>query len=258
MTALLSTPNPEERTFFTLLSHGGCPACLISRILESEPLIRLILVSARLAPKFGADLLRDTGISVAGKEPDLKFWEESVKQAVLEEDFYERDWSEICERVASLEEEIWALEWQCEGLMEEITAASKSEPCEERCSSFCSSARSAAAKTVTGNSTSKTKSLPQPSISLSLSSSPAQSQSHSPSTPISQSSKRHLTLLEAQYSLKTQLNHRKHGHSHVHPQTHSRAQSRDRTPSGPSLKITRAAMIIARDGERVRMRSMTT
>lgn len=107
----------EERDW---CSTKGCPACVVLRILHSEPFIRVVVAACRLSahlrdilPVGGqGDGLRTTITSLALL--DFGFWLSAVHQAVSEDEFWGlRFWDEIEARAEDLELGVKDLIRQC-------------------------------------------------------------------------------------------------------------------------------------------------
>lgn len=84
----------------------GCPACVVSHILQAEPTIRIVLVAGRLSQS-----LRHCGGSPS---PVLDFWLLSLRKALEEDIFWGPGfWEDIDARASWLEQGIRELVRQC-------------------------------------------------------------------------------------------------------------------------------------------------
>lgn len=122
----------------------GCPACVVLKVLHSEPFIRIVVASCRLS-KYLRDILdrnggeqqqdEDTcdtnkktvtmgvGASAAAL-PDFSFWLDAVHRAVSEDDFWGLHfWEDIEARAEDLEMGVKELISQCCGLSSFSTSA---------------------------------------------------------------------------------------------------------------------------------------
>ncbi|MCJ1304558.1 hypothetical protein MMC08_007371 [Hypocenomyce scalaris] len=88
-------------------STRGCPACIVTHVLQSEPTIRIVLVGCRLS-----NYLRQP--DQAPTLPLFDFWLSSLRRALDEDPFWgPSHWEDIEVRASSLEKGIQELIRQC-------------------------------------------------------------------------------------------------------------------------------------------------
>jgi hypothetical protein len=118
----------EERDW---CSTKGCPACVVLKILHSEPFIRIVVASCRLSAHLRDLLLLQQGVEQGGSEnthhtqrasgcspalPGFGFWLSAVHQAVSEDEFWGLHfWEDIEARAEHLELGVRDLVRQCCG-----------------------------------------------------------------------------------------------------------------------------------------------
>ncbi|ERF76245.1 hypothetical protein EPUS_04322 [Endocarpon pusillum Z07020] len=130
----------------------GCPACVVLKVLHSEPFIRIVVASCRLS-KYLRDMLERNGgeqqqdenscdtnkkAMTTGVEastaataalPDFSFWLNAVHRAVSEDDFWGLHfWEDIEARAEDLEMGVKELIRQCCGLSSFSTSAIAGTP----------------------------------------------------------------------------------------------------------------------------------
>jgi hypothetical protein len=91
----------------------GCPACIVSHVLSSEPTIRLVTVACLLC-----DFLSSTDFADSKQtkthQPDFSFWLKAMENAVREDPLWgDAFWPEIQHRAESLAVDIKYLIMQC-------------------------------------------------------------------------------------------------------------------------------------------------
>lgn len=94
-------------------STQGCPACVVSHVLEAEPTIRIIVTACRLASS-----LRRVGDPTPGEDPNslpvFDFWLSSLRTALDEDPFWGPNiWKELEPRASNLEGGIHQMVRQC-------------------------------------------------------------------------------------------------------------------------------------------------
>lgn len=94
-------------------STQGCPACVVSHVLEAEPTIRIIVTACRLAAS-----LRGSSDPPVGEEPNplpvFDFWLASLRMALDEDPFWGPTiWKELEPRASNLENGIHQMVRQC-------------------------------------------------------------------------------------------------------------------------------------------------
>ena len=117
----------------------GCPACVVLKVLHSEPFIRIVVASCRLSKYLRDTLERNGGeqqeddntcyknkktttmgvgeSAAAAALPDFSFWLNAVHRAVSEDDFWGLHfWEDIEARAEDLEMGVKELIRQCCGL----------------------------------------------------------------------------------------------------------------------------------------------
>jgi hypothetical protein len=98
-------------------STKGCPACVVLKVLHSEPFIRIIVASCRLSAHLrdmlpGGEQVRTSHTGSA--LPEFEFWLSAVHQAVSEDDFWGLHfWEDIEARAEDLELGVKDLIRQC-------------------------------------------------------------------------------------------------------------------------------------------------
>ncbi|KAL9068955.1 MAG: hypothetical protein Q9161_005812 [Pseudevernia consocians] len=94
-------------------SAQGCPACVVSHVLEAEPTIRIIVTACRLASS-----LRRVSDSTPDEDPSplpvFDFWLSSLRTALDEDPFWGPNiWKELEPRASNLEKGIHQMVRQC-------------------------------------------------------------------------------------------------------------------------------------------------
>ncbi|KAF6235416.1 hypothetical protein HO173_006612 [Letharia columbiana] len=94
-------------------SVQGCPACVVSHVLEAEPTIRIIVTACRLASS-----LRRVSDPTPGEDPSslpvFDFWLSSLRTALDEDPFWGPDiWKELEPRASNLENGLHQMVRQC-------------------------------------------------------------------------------------------------------------------------------------------------
>lgn len=97
----------EERDFCLA---EGCPACIVSHVLSSEPTIRLVTVACLLRDFLASSEFADS----KPNKPDFSFWLKAMETAVREDPLWgDAFWPEIQHRAESLAADIKSLVMQC-------------------------------------------------------------------------------------------------------------------------------------------------
>lgn len=100
----------EERDFCLA---EGCPACIVSHVLSSEPMIRLVTVACLLCDFLSSSDLADSKSNKTHR-PDFSFWLKAMETAVREDPLWgDAFWPEIRHRAESLAVDIKYLIMQC-------------------------------------------------------------------------------------------------------------------------------------------------
>jgi hypothetical protein len=117
-------------------STKGCPACVVLKVLHSEPFIRIVVASCRLSAHLRGMLQgAGKGQSIRGTTttsalPEFDFWLSAVHQAVSEDDFWGLHfWEDIESRAEDLELGVKDLIRQC---CEICTPSPTAQSCQRR------------------------------------------------------------------------------------------------------------------------------
>lgn len=135
----------EERHFCLA---EGCPACVVSHVLSSEPTIRLVTVACLLCDSLSSSDFADSKPNNT-RRPDFGFWLKAMETAVREDPLWGHAfWPEIQHRAESLAVDIKDLIMQCAELrnpsdLQRTSSTSSSTRAKSACSVAVRSDRNA-------------------------------------------------------------------------------------------------------------------
>ena len=78
----------------------GCPACIVSKVLEAEPTIRIVLVACRLSQSLALSRSENT-TATPSQLPVFDFWLSSLRNALNEDPFWGPEFNDHLERRAT-------------------------------------------------------------------------------------------------------------------------------------------------------------
>ena len=92
----------------------GCPACVVLKVLDDEPFIRIVAAATKVSAYLHDMLLQANGANEADSLPDFTFWLDAVREAVSEDEFWGLHfWTDIEARAIDLEAGIKELVSEC-------------------------------------------------------------------------------------------------------------------------------------------------